>query len=650
MKKFISIILALSMLAVPVYGNEDYTKEELVEKVKEICNIGDYEEFEIESSKNRNNSTGYYMSWSDKAKGHIEVNVYGNGLIYYYNNYNNEKYTKNKIYSDTEAKAIAEEFLKKSLGKKYNDIKYNYCIYNQEGTYEFNYDIYFNNIQTTESSTISVNKYTNKIQNFYYPESITSAKYYDFDSTKTIDEAKNKINEGIKLGYTTKYDYKTKKTNVKLLYRFDDYSLRAKDLLPNNDNSYLLRTSGSQKMASENAAYDKGLTTVEIKEIENLKNVITIDKALTIIKNTLDIELSNDNLTTEYSKEYNSDNYSINIYNNSEENPFFVRIDSKGRIVTYYKDYIDDNGKNLSEEELQKKAEEIINKVNTDNYELTSVKPYNNYYYYDYDYGYNSDNSKSFTCNLKRNGYISFDENINVQLDTYGNLRSIEVNYKNDDIFTVNLPVNINYNEAINIAYNNIDFKPYYSLKTVFNGNNNEYSAIPVYSFEKLFTIDPENGQILNTEGEIFSEKPGLNEYTDINNQWYAGTVRDMAYMGYGYKSTEFSGDKPLTVGEFKELNYQTYLPYINNNEYSDDKILTRYDMAEIFMDIMECTRESKYNEIFIKPFDDVDFEHTGAVAILKARGIVGGANFRGNEYVTRAEALVMLYRYIISE
>ena len=650
MKKFISIILALSMLAVPVYGNEDYTKEELVEKVKEICNIGDYEEFEIESSKNRNNSTGYYMSWSDKAKGHIEVNVDGNGLIYYYNNYNNEKYTKNKIYSDTEAKAIAEEFLKKSLGKKYNDIKYNYCIYNQEGTYEFNYDIYFNNIQTTESSTISVNKYTNKIQNFYYPESITSAKYYDFDSTKTIDEAKNKINEGIKLGYTTKYDYKTKKTNVKLLYRFDDYSLRAKDLLPNNDNSYLLRTSGSQKMASENAAYDKGLTTVEIKEIENLKNVITIDKALTIIKNTLDIELSNDNLTTEYSKEYNSDNYSINIYNNSEENPFFVRIDSKGRIVTYYKDYIDDNGTNLSEEELQKKAEEIINKVNTDNYELTSVKPYYDYYYYDYDYGYNSDNSKSFTCNLKRNGYISFDENINVQLDTYGNLRSIEVNYKNDDIFTVNLPVNINYNEAINIAYNNIDFKPYYSLKTVFNGNNNEYSAIPVYSFEKLFTIDPENGQILNTEGEIFSEKPGLNEYTDINNQWYAGTVRDMAYMGYGYKSTEFSGDKPLTVGEFKELNYQTYLPYINNNEYSDDKILTRYDMAEIFMDIMECTRESKYNEIFIKPFDDVDFEHTGAVAILKARGIVGGDNFRGNAYITRAEALVMLYRYIISE
>lgn len=650
MKKFISVILVLCILAVPVYGNENYTKEGLVEKVKEICNISDYEKFEIGSSKNRNNSTDYYMSWSDKEKGHIEVNVDSNGLIYYYNSYNDEKYTRNKIYSDTEAKAIAEEFLKKSLGEKYSDLKYNYCDYNQEDSYEFKYDIYYNNIQTSEISTISVNKYTNKIQYFYYPESITLAKYYSFEGTKTLEDAKNKINEGIKLGYTTKYDYNSKKTSIQLLYRFDDYSLRAKDLMPQNDNSYLLKESSSQNIASAGAADDSGLTAVELEKIENLKNIITIDEALTIIKNTLDIGLSKDNITTEYSKEYNSDKYSISIYNDGKENPFFVRIDSKGRIVTYYKDYIYDNSTNKSDEELLKKAEEIINKVNTDGYELTSVKPYYDYYYYDYDYGYNSENDKSFTCNLKRNGYISFDESINIQLDTYGNLRSIKANYQNDDIFTVNLPVNINYDEAINIAYNNIEFKPYYLIQTMFNGNNNEYSAIPVYSFEKVFTIDPENGHILTIDGEKFSKITGLKEYTDIKNQWYAETVRNMSYMGYGYDSTEFMGDKPLTVGAFKELNYRTYLPYTNYNEYSDDKILTRYDMAEIFMDIMECKKESKYNEIFIKPFDDVDFEYTGAVALLKARGIVGGDSFRGNEYVTRAEALVMLYRYIISE
>ena len=137
----------------------------------------------------------------------------------------------------------------------------------------------------------------------------------------------------------------------------------------------------------------------------------------------------------------------------------------------------------------------------------------------------------------------------------------------------------------------------------------------------------------------------GLRNYVDVSDQWYADIVNKMSYMGYGYNSNEFRGNDPLTGSALNELlGYN----YIGKNKLNNN--ITRYELADILMDIMNCSNATKYNDAFVKPYDDVDFKHTGAVAVLKSAGIVNGDSFRGDDVATRAEALVMYYRYVISQ
>ena len=181
------------------------------------------------------------------------------------------------------------------------------------------------------------------------------------------------------------------------------------------------------------------------------------------------------------------------------------------------------------------------------------------------------------------------------------------------------------------------DFKPYYSIKVNYNEVYDEYEAVPVYGFGERFSIDALSGEVLNYNGQKIN-KNGVKTYTDLNDQWYADVAINLAYMGCGFEGDEFKGDDSIT-----------YAAFSNSIEGKDENsVITRYEFAEYMIDCMDAKNVSKYNEIYIKPFDDVDFKHTGAVAILKAMGIVGGDSFRGDDNITRAEAAAMIYRYML--
>lgn len=647
MKKFISLLLAAAMLAVPVYGNDGYTQEELVAKAKTVCNIGDYENFDITSHNDENGYTSYYLSWSDDDKGDVSVTIDNNGAICYYNISSVDKTEKSRVYTNDQSKVVADEFLKKALGDNYSDIKFSYCNYLLNNAYEFYYDVYYNGILTDESMCIEVSKYTNSVITYSFPSNYFRAKFKEFKNADAVEEAKSEINKGFSLGYIVDYNWENEESTPKLLYRFDNYAVSAEDFKSVENYGFSVKNMEDSSASEGSSPSRVKLTDEELKNIESHKNTITLDDGVKIVKDTLGIDLPKSKVQTEYSKPYRKNGYSFNIYNADEENPFFVSIDEKGRIVTYYKDYIDDNGSDKSADELKKTAEKYVSAINTSNYELTELKEYDGYYYYNYDFGYGNGDGVSYKCNLKRNGYVSFDEDIYVQLDKKGNLCSITANYENDDIFNEKPDVKINRDEALDIIYKNVDFRPYYNFSTLFNGSYNEYTAEPVFGFEKRFSLSPDNGALLSYDGSEIKESKEYNEYTDLSNQWYAETARNMMYMGYRFEGDEFRGDDVLTFGDLNDF-WGTYRYYIDDIEYSEDKIITRYEMAEILMDLMEC-REYKYNEIYIKPFDDVDFEHTGAVAILKAMGIVGGDSFRGNDNITRAEAVAMLYRYMLS-
>lgn len=624
MKKFISILLTGAMLAVPVYG-QDYSQEEIVSRAKEICNIGTYDDFNISSGQDSNGNVTYSLAWNNNNGNFATISIAKDGTIYsYYTSDNNSNKDKN-LCSDDIAKNTADNFLKKAVGEKYTNFKYDHCDYNNVENYTFCYKQYCNGIESTENIFIDVNKYTNKVTGFNYPSFMDTAKYDNTEGVKTKDEAKKVINNGLNLGYVSDYDYDTKTINIKPVYKFNNYLLNAKTLEPVEHTHY--EGAGSAKGEASVEDSSTNLTPEETTEIESHKNSISVDKAIEIINNTLGVSISKDKITTYYSREYFSRNFTLSIYSNdSNSSYFYAKVDNKGRILYYGTDNSNNTGK-TNQSDLRTIAENIINKLNVSNYKLSPVTT-------DADsYGY------TYTCNVMRNGYYSFDELISVTLDAKGNVTGVSADYLNDQLFS-NIDANyISKDKAIEFAYDGVKFGQYYSYI------NNNANAIPVYAFENDFTIDAYTGKILDINGLELDSDTGLRNYVDVSDQWYADIVNKMSYMGYGYNSNEFRGNDPLTGSALNELlGYN----YIGKNKLNNN--ITRYELADILMDIMNCSNATKYNDAFVKPYDDVDFKHTGAVAVLKSAGIVNGDSFRGDDVATRAEALVMYYRYVISQ
>lgn len=644
MKKILSVLLALSMLAVPVYADTSYTQEQLIKIAKEVCSIDDsYTDFEISTANEAYGNVFYSCQWTNESNDNsVEATISSNGIVYSYNCYNREEPGKDKIYTPEDAMKTADSFLRKALKTEYENIEYkSYNNYNDG--YTLYYAIKHNNIAYYDTNLrITVNKYSNKITSYYYPYGITGVVNSSFESTKTLNEAEQVMKNSIELGYKANYDYNLKKYNVNLLYRMNDYIIKAEDLTPLSNEDLYANEKGSG--SSGEAAMDiasSTLTPEEIQGIEDLQNAISVNRALQILNTTFDKALTPDDVNVNYEKQYDRDEYSISINSKSSSNYFNCTIDSEGRVISYYTDNkAEENSENrISEEDALKAANDLMGRFHY-GYKTTPVKADDNSL---------TENSYSFSSNVIRNNYVSFDEYINIRIGNNGEVLSVNAGYLPDEIFNININVNITPEQAYSIASDEYPLSPYYYIKYTYSSSDVSGEAIPVYGFEQNFSVDADTGEVLDYYGDEIVDNT-IKEYTDLDSQWYAEYAINLAYMGYAFDSDEFRGDDPLTYKGLQELNKSRYSGNIDLGEKDENDTITRYEFAEYLIDTMGINTVSKYNEIYIKPFDDVAYQYTGTVAILKAMGIVGGDSFRGNDEITRGEACAMLYRTLVNK
>ena len=644
MKKILSVLLALSMLSVPVCADTSYTQEQLIETAKKVCSIDDsYTDFEISTASEAYGNVFYSCQWTNESNNSsVEATISSDGIVYSYNCYNSEEPEKNKIYTPEDALKTADSFLRKALKTEYENIEYkSYNNYNDG--YTLYYAIKHNNIAYYDTNLrITVNKYSNKITSYYYPYGITGIVNTSFENTKNLNEAEQVMKKSIELGYKANYDYNSEKYNVSLLYRISDYIIKAKDLTPlSNEELYAAeRGAGSSDEAAANTA-SSALTPQEIEGIDDLQNAISVNRALQILNTSFDKALTPDDVNVNYEKRYDRDEYSISINSKSSSNYFNCTIDSEGRVISYYTDNkAEENSENrISEEEALKAANDLMGRFHY-GYKTTPVKADDNSL---------TENSYSFSSNVIRNNYVSFDEYINIRIGNNGEVLSVNARYLPDEIFNININVNITPEQAYSIASDKYPLSPYYCIKYTYSSSDASGEAIPVYGFEEQFSVDANTGELLDYYGdEIINNE--VREYTDLDSQWYAEYAINLAYMGYAFDEDEFRGDDPLTYKGLQELNKSRYLGNIDLKEKDENDTITRYEFAEYLIDTMGVKTVSTYNEIYIKPFDDVAYQYTGTIAILKAMGIVGGDSFRGNDNITRGEACAMIYRALVNE
>lgn len=637
MKRLISFILALSMLTIPVYGEENNRKEELIEEVKSICQIdSDYTEFNINSTYEYSGITFYEMRWSpEKSNNSIGAVIGNDNILYSYNLYKNENTTSKKIYTNIEGKKTAEDFLTRALKEKYSELEYS-NFYNYTDSYEYLYSVNFNGIPYLDYYvTVSVNKFNNTVTSYYYPDELIRVMPSNFQNTKSLSDAENSVKDNMQLGYKTDYDYTSKTYSLKLLYRLKDYILKAEDLTPLPDS--VLYAKGRNAYTTE-ASADTGsntLTPAEISEIENLNNTITVDEALTIFNKAFNRNIDKSQVSVNYFKDNITNTYNISLASTLEDNSFNCTIDAQKRIINYYTYNNYDDITLITEKEAAETAKEVLGKINC-NYEHTDLRTQN----YD-DYTYN------FNCNLLRNNIISFDETIEITISKDGTLSSLCVNYLPDTVFTENtITAEYTADTAYNLLCDKFELKPYYYINTIYTDNTIIYESIPVYGFNTTASVNAVTGEVVDFLGNPLSNYE-IKMYTDLSDQWYAESAQNLAYLGYAFSSDEFKGDEYLTYGAFKEIgNYTYYSDEIIEGKEENDTI-TRYEFAEYLIDSLSIKDVNTYNEIYIKPFDDVDYKYTGTLAILKAMGVVSGDTYRGNDNITRGEAAAMIYSLI---
>lgn len=643
MKKFIALILAFSTLSLPVYADDSsdsLSREQIISEAKQICNIDEtYTDFEINKTTEKYGKTLYRCTWNtDDDEKSISLTIGDDGILYSYDKDTATDINKETIYSPDEAVKTADKFLKAALKSKYETIEYKRCSNNYNNTtYVFSYSMLENNVSYLDTSlTIDVNKYTNEITSYSYPTILLGLEIGSFENAKQLTEADDTFKNSIQLGYTADYDYDTDTYEVKMLYRFKDYVIKASDLSPITYDDLNMSAKDSGEYAGMGGGGISELTQEEINEIIGLNNAISAEKALNIFNTTFNRALTIDDVNINYSKEHSTDSYTIKLMTKNAENYTSCSIDSEGRVVSYFTNYKDtnENTSNVSEETLYNAAKALMDKFHY-GYKTTDLE---------LDRRFSSASRYEFNSNIIRNGYISYDENINICVDNLGRITSMYAEYLPDSIFN-SQTINITPEQAYSIAKDKYPLKPYYLINYIYDSSSEiSGEAIAVYGFETDFSIDADTGELLTYYGSKITDR-SIKYYTDLNDQWYADYASKLAYMGYYFDSDTFDGDSPLTYGALKELNNSSLYGSLNIDDKEPDDKMTRYEFAEYLVDSLKIKNVNKYNEIYIKPFDDVSYQYTGTIAILKAMGVVNGESFRGNDTITRGEAVTMLYR-----
>lgn len=483
------------MLAVPALA-QTYTREEAKGRAEALFDIEGYSNFEyLWDSDNNTDSSIYGMRWTfiDDSK-YKEVIMRADGdLVQYKNRNTSSSDTDNdREYSVKECKETADKFIESALSGglssvKFRDVNKNMVKVSKlndlpAGAYEFYYYPIRNGIENiSEMITVYVGSKTNTVSK-YYTEEDDKYAYNDFD-TSSIEKASDKIKDGIQLGYMTIYNKNIGKYDVRLVYAFRDYQLDASSFEP-VCTDYDMFTYAHNCLSQDP---NKNVPDYLI-ETEPPSNAISKKKAVKIYNDFYGTDFSADDIDVRYGETYRRDDYLV--YANE------LIIDSEGRIVGnefyFNKDELFSDKSPFFEENLSEReiAQKIINKINVKNYELTDIRSFSRSSY-----------GNVYYCNIKRNGLVSFNEKIYIEIDGSGKIYDIWVQYTDDEAFRKDFDINISEEEACDLAFEKMDFNPYYCIRLTDYSHFNIMTNI--YGFRECFAINAENGIFYNHDREV---------------------------------------------------------------------------------------------------------------------------------------------------
>jgi hypothetical protein len=669
-------------MCVPALGAEEESKglEQAIVAAKKIITVPDnYTDFTHYSSE-RETSEGKIMvwrlNWSEKEgkNGFVSASVGENGFLYEYNKYNGDE-SHNGLAQVTKDKAqiSAEEFLEKIIPISSGQMK----KVNEDSNipsseqYNFTYQKFVNEIPVNFITVnIGVNKYSGEITSFYgqNPE-IKGMEYPSLDKViETSVSEKAYIEKlGVGLKYYSYYDYKQKKMNIFAGYSVYDNINKAIDAktgqvvsLYNENQLYDGNKDSAGAIKSENSSVkaNQELTKEEIDAINSLSNLITKEKAESILRQTSDIITSDMKVNNvSLNKNYMNNEY---VWNISFENAYGEVDAQSGEVISLHcYNYDNTVNKNTSKAEAQNIAENFLKKVAQNKFAQTKYEDVQNAVL------------KIATVEEGNISYFNFIRQVN-GIEFSSNGLSVEVDktkgkvigYNNNWYEDVTFP-DVSKAMSKESAFNKIKELTSFGLQYTMLDKGKVGLVYNFKSENENYIIDTVTGIRLDFTGQAYKDNK-LPEYTDINGHWCEKTIKELLENGYYIDGEKFNPDMNIT-----QINFFKYIYSPMRNNYTDDEfydmlvqsrvinkeekapnsLVSNQDAAKFIVRYLGYDKVATHPEIFINPFkDNINEKYKGYAAMCYGLNIIKGdryGNFNGIHNISNAEAAAIVYNLI---
>ena len=693
LKRKISFVLALIMIlsVIPVYSfaanNYDKELKEAITRSKKIFNIGDeYDKFE-QDINTYSGDTVFYLNWSDTKNklGGIQVAITTDGNVLSYSKWKpnySEPETKLPKISQEEGLEIAKKFIKKVSPAFGDNIRY---VFQREplNIRSEGYSYYFvreeNGIPYYENGIdIYVDNNTGEIRD-YYTNWYLNLEFPSPEEIISMDKAQELYREKIGLELLYKTGGGGEKTKTYLAYGplNDSYGIDAMDGNIVSFYSYYLPEMGGM---GAKEARDESLSPAEEKAIKDIAGLIKEKEAEEIVRDLLgvDSQYKLERIGLYKSWQNNEYVYSMEFKKGEEgkEEYMSVEVNAKTKeIISFYTYGLAEEGKEIkyTEEEAQKNAEELINKLAPEKFKSVEFQRIPNA-------TEEFKESKVYRFNYIRkinDAYVE-NEGIRVLVDgntgkvfEYGlNWSSREFSAGEDlilvdnayDILFKDIGMELRYISPRDIAYRE-DIR-----------NKGKAQLAYALSVDKPANIDAKTGTILDFNGEPY-KKPTKISYNDIENSYAKDKIKILAEYGIALPGEEFRPKNKMFQRDFlyllakannsyldyeiedsdeKLYNYLINMGIVKENEKAPEKVVTKEEAVKYLIRAAGYSKIADLNDIYkdvFKDTKDIDPKLKGYVAIAHGLKIVEGSNgyLRPKAELNREDGANMIFNYLFN-
>lgn len=600
------------------------------------------------------------------------------------------------VFTKDELLPRAEEYIARTVPEAVGHYRFKSASYTTyRSSYTYSFERFENGIPMPDNSlSLSVNFITGELNQLYcnwnYDVTIPAA-----DIRVTRDEAGAKIGTRVSmelryyqkwndngapevfLAYTPSTGYMAVDAVTGEIYDSRTYWSYGEE-----DSAVMAK---SEAEADNAAGFRASLSEAELAEIDKLKDLISDEQAIAVIRNNkylqLDETLNSVNATLQTSK----DSYTWNIQmrdarpvdwdsDDRYRASAYATVDAiTGKLLSfsasnksiYYMtdEEIEALRVRYTGEECRQVFADFAKETDKEHFELTRlVSTYDTYQIF-YDSKTGTSRYGGYTMRFDRyNEDVPFSNNY-----IYGSVSAVTgkvfdySSYWTEGITFPSPATAITPAKAFEAYLGYDGFDLVYEIVSTVVASDDYYQTKTVNSVRLVYRtqispayVDAFTGRQLNYNGSEYVNSLTAYEYTDIKGHANERAIRLLADMGIGIEGREFKPDQPITYSEFYGL-----MDKCNNVGRLEDKDRHEGDIPVTRLHVVSSTiRALGYEklarlQIFRAGYDDddsIDDINLGFVALGKGLDIMGaksGNNFKQYDSVTRGEAAEVILRMI---